>query len=427
MPIGNIFISYRRDDTPGHAGRIYDRLNARYPNRVFMDVTGIGLGDDFVVAIEQQVIACRVFIAVIGSQWASITDQAGRRRLDQPEDFVRLEVAAALKRQITIIPVFVKGARMPDPSTLPADIAPLTRRQALEISEGDFNHDVARLIDRLETIFKRPIGESTIYQTDPGTESWYRRLLAWLHGRLAWRIGLVVAGLLVMGAIGLFTSLHNFSPKSDRNENNGNNGPNRNTASPEPTVFIPPTHSARFVNSRKDLSGALAEHYVDFSFYYPKTWVEDTKAGVAGARNFVKVDRILDSNPELTQENFTVGWYSSGGSPSDEFPSLIENLSLQFKQTVPEYHKTWEGPTKVNSLEGYEFRFEGVSRNTARGDIRMWGRVIFLPPQDGSTNGVTIVMLATSLAPEIRSENDVGLKGEAPLILQSFRFGTPRS
>jgi hypothetical protein len=426
MPIGNIFISYRRDDTPGHAGRIYDRLNARYPNRVFMDVTGIGLGDDFVVAIEQQVIACRVFIAIIGSQWASITDQAGRRRLEQPEDFVRLEVAAALKRQITIIPVLVRGARMPDPSTLPADIAFLTRRNALEITENDFNHDVARLIDRLETIFKRPIGEPTIYQTDPGTESWYRRLQAWLHGRLAWRLGLVVAGLLLMGAIGLFVSLHNFGPQPNWNENNGNNGFNRKTASPEPSGFVPPTHSARFVNSKEGLSGALAEHYVDFSFYYPRTWVVDTKAGVAGARNFVKVDRILDSNPELTQENFTVGWYHSGGSPATEFPALAENLSSQIKRTVPEYAKTWEGPTKVNSLEGYEFRFEGLSRNTPRGDIRMWGRVMFVPPQDGSTNGVTIVMLATSLAPEIRSENDVGLKGEAPVILKSFQFGAPR-
>jgi hypothetical protein len=77
---------------------------------------------------------------------------------------------------------------------------------------------------------------------------------------------------------------------------------------PEPTRFVPTTHSARFVDSREGLSGMLAEHYVDFSFYYPKTRVADTGAGVAGARNFVRVDRILDGNKELTQESFAVGW-----------------------------------------------------------------------------------------------------------------------
>src|SRR5689334_14148384 len=98
MSTGNIFISYRRDDTSGHAGRLYDRLKDRFPGRVIMDVTSIDLGDDFVDEIERQLGACVVFIELIGHEWATITDQSGRRRLDEPRDFVRLEVAIALRR-----------------------------------------------------------------------------------------------------------------------------------------------------------------------------------------------------------------------------------------------------------------------------------------------------------------------------------------
>jgi hypothetical protein len=118
-----------------------------------MDVTNINLGDDFVEAIERKVGDCGVFIELIGKQWATITDSAGRRRLDHPQDWVRLEVASALRRSITVIPVLVHGATMPDASTLPEDVAPLTRHNALEITESDFDHDVERLIDRLNKIF----------------------------------------------------------------------------------------------------------------------------------------------------------------------------------------------------------------------------------------------------------------------------------
>jgi hypothetical protein len=77
----------------------------------------------------------------------------------------------------------------------------------------------------------------------------------------------------------------------------------------------------------------------------------------------------------------------------------------------------------VGVYEGYGFRFEGISRNTDRGNINLWGRVIILPPVDGSKNGVTLLMLTTSLAPELKSVDDVGVKGELPMMLESFRFG----
>src|SRR5712692_1553041 len=192
----------------------------------------------------------------------------------------------------------------------------------------------------------------------------------------------------------------------------------------EPPPYSPPSDAVEFVNSNKNLDGKLAEHYMDFSFYYPERWQKDAKAGVPGATNFAKVERRLP--PDFTQENFAVGWYSSSGSETNDrtlFPTLTENLSAQFAKNFPDYRKVSEGETKAGAYEGYEFRFESTSRNTAKGDLEVWGRVIFLPPVDGGKNGVTLLMLATSLAPELRSIDDVGAKGELPMLLESFRFG----
>ena len=104
----SIFISYRRDDSEGEAGRLYDDLVRAYGNdSVFMDVAGIAPGLDFRKAIDDNVAGCGVFLAIIGPQWATITDPGGQRRLDDANDFVRLEIASALARNIAVIPVLV--------------------------------------------------------------------------------------------------------------------------------------------------------------------------------------------------------------------------------------------------------------------------------------------------------------------------------
>ena len=198
------------------------------------------------------------------------------------------------------------------------------------------------------------------------------------------------------------------------------------SASPQIEVpsYTPPADAVAFVNSNDNLDGKLAEHYVDFNFYYPERWEKDPKAGVPGATNFVGVERRLP--PDFTQESFAVGLYSSAGSESADraaFPNLAANLSATFAKKFSDYHKVSEGETKAGVYDGYEFRFESTSRNTAKGNLKLWGRVIFLPPVNGEKNGVTLLMLATSLAPELRSIDDVGAKGELPMILQSFRFG----
>ncbi len=122
-----------------------------------------------------------------------------------------------------------------------------------------------------------------------------------------------------------------------------------------------------------------------------------------------------------------VGWYTSTGTFVGDLPSYkerVEEFSARLAKQVPEYRKVSEGPTKVNAMEGYEFRWEGLSRGTERGDLRLWGRVIFVPTgKEGDTTGATLNFVTTSLAPELSSVEDVGERGQAPVIIESFRFG----
>jgi hypothetical protein len=198
------------------------------------------------------------------------------------------------------------------------------------------------------------------------------------------------------------------------------------TQAPTPEeTFVPPPGTVQFINSNEKLDGKLAEHYLDFSFYYPEKWTRDPKSGVAGASNFVKVDRTLP--PDFTQENFAVGWYTSTGTfvgDMPSFPERAEEFSKSLAKIIPDYKKVSEGATKVNSMDAYEFRWEGLSKGTERGDLNLWGRVIFLPTgREGDTTGATLTMLCTNLAGELSSVEDVGSRGEAPVILDSFRFG----
>ena len=149
---GRIFISYRRDETAYPAGWLYDRLASQYGGgQVFKDVDSIKLGDDFVQVITRAVGSCDVLLALIGERWLTITDEHGRRRLDDPDDFVRLEIEAALTRNVRVIPILIDGARMPRADELPHSLVSLRRRQALELSPSRFEYDTGRLLKVLDT------------------------------------------------------------------------------------------------------------------------------------------------------------------------------------------------------------------------------------------------------------------------------------
>jgi hypothetical protein len=148
-----IFLSYRREDTSGYAGRIYDQLIERFSSeKVFMDLDAIHPGSDFIEAIERALDECDVFVVLIGRRWLNCTDPDDRRRLDNPEDFVRLELEAALRRGITIIPLLVHQAKMPTLAELPSSVSGLARRQALELSDRHWHRDILTFLEQLESL-----------------------------------------------------------------------------------------------------------------------------------------------------------------------------------------------------------------------------------------------------------------------------------
>lgn len=150
-----IFVSYRRDDSAGFAGRLTDALEARFgAGTVFRDVDDIRPGEDFVRSLESAIGTCVVLIAVIGRQWLAATDSTGRRRLEDPRDYVRLEIASALRRRMEVIPVLVEGAPMPAPADLPQPLAALSRRQAVVLGDGTWSTDLERLFQALEPHIK---------------------------------------------------------------------------------------------------------------------------------------------------------------------------------------------------------------------------------------------------------------------------------
>jgi hypothetical protein len=155
--MGKIFISYRRDDAGEAAGRLSDNLRECFgQDSVFMDVDGIGLGRDFRKVIGETLSQCGVMLAVMGKTWLQNTDAKGNRRLDQPADFVRLEIATALKRDIDVIPVCVQGAGVPSADDLPDDLKDFAFRNAIELTHAKWNSDAQLLIEHLRPIVEKP-------------------------------------------------------------------------------------------------------------------------------------------------------------------------------------------------------------------------------------------------------------------------------
>ena len=157
---GGVFISYRRQESSGLAGRLYDRLAARLgDDQVFMDVDTIAPGLDFAEVITQALSTCQVLLAVIGPHWVSATDEDGRRRLDDPDDIVRMEIQAALERNIRVIPILIDGAVMPRRQELPGQLASLSRRNALSLRHESFRVDADRLLEAIEPILRSASGQ----------------------------------------------------------------------------------------------------------------------------------------------------------------------------------------------------------------------------------------------------------------------------
>lgn len=213
-PSGRIFISYRRQETAYSAGWLYERLAAHFGReQLFKDIDSIAPGDDFAEAIANAVGSCDVLLALIGDQWLTLPDQQGRARLANPDDYVRLEIEAALARDVRVIPILVEGARLPRSDELPASLAGLPRRQALELSPSRFEFDLGKLLRVLDKTLaegrsKRGAGADRV-TSEPGGPTEPAQPVAapatgrrfrvarstWLVVALTVVVGLVVGGL----------------------------------------------------------------------------------------------------------------------------------------------------------------------------------------------------------------------------------------
>jgi tetratricopeptide (TPR) repeat protein len=196
---GKIFINYRRDDSPGTTGRLHDRLAQTFGRKnLFMDVDHVPAGVDFVDYLHKQVTACDVFLAIIGPNWLDAKDDDGRRRFGNPDDFVTIEIAAALTRNIRVIPVLVDGARTPKADKLPDSIKPLVRRNAVEVRNTNFGRDAEALANKVREALKDA-------PTVPRLQPFMASAAAWLMVPGRWR---KVAGsamaLLLVGWVGLY-------------------------------------------------------------------------------------------------------------------------------------------------------------------------------------------------------------------------------
>jgi hypothetical protein len=192
---------------------------------------------------------------------------------------------------------------------------------------------------------------------------------------------------------------------------NNSNNPTNNAVRTQP-----PAGTTRYSNSSEKFSGDLQNNYVDFSFDYPPAWKRDTDAGKGKSPNFVKIENATAD--EITLENFAVGYFSGQG---DLMPELANQMSKQFSRGFPEYKKVSEGATKIGSYEGYEFRFTAHAEDTPKGGLDLWGRTVLLPGSN-ERKGAVLTMIATSASEKIHNVNDVGEKGDLPIILNSFRF-----
>jgi len=157
--MSGIFVSYRRDDSRDIAGRLVDRLRQEYTaEQLFLDIDAIPVGTNFETVLADRLRICDVLLAVIGPQWVNAKDASGKRRLDEPADYVRREIASALKRNdVRVIPLLVSNATMPRAEDLPDDLKPLTSRQNYELRYERFNADANDLIAQLAGIV-RPAG-----------------------------------------------------------------------------------------------------------------------------------------------------------------------------------------------------------------------------------------------------------------------------
>lgn len=187
---------------------------------------------------------------------------------------------------------------------------------------------------------------------------------------------------------------------------------------PLPRTIAQPPNTVYFQNSKEDLKGDLAKNFLGFSLYYPKDWKENDAKG-----KYLDISKDAASGTLI--EQMLVSYYDSKGTfkaDTESFPALVEETNKTLKEIVPNYEVVSEGEKTVNNgWRAYEVRFKGSGKTANGENITLWGRRLFIPTErPGMKNGYVVTMLATSLSPDVKNVDDVGVKGEIAQILESF-------
>jgi hypothetical protein len=340
--MSGIFISYRREDSARWTGRLSEHLREQFgPESIFMDIDTIQPGADFTEALQTAVSSCDVLLAIIGPEWATVTDKSGKPRLEDPTDWVRTEIATALKRKIRVIPVLVGGASVPTTYLLPDDLDALALRQAHELTDKRWSYDVEQLVKTLPAARQRP---PTQLEATPTASS---------TGQFKW---VVIGVLTVTLAISAWMMLKPGTPSAPPRDDVPHASPQGNPGStpaqkpsakpeldkPKPAVASHITHlhagqEARFKENYPATFKVLATH-VDRA--RPDTWslsvtvrATGESAGTwLGSDNFrLLIDDVPQASTNLLGES-VAAHSAKEGTLEFTFPVTAQRLVLQLRQ-----------------------------------------------------------------------------------------------
>ncbi|MDP2043213.1 MAG: toll/interleukin-1 receptor domain-containing protein [Algoriphagus sp.] len=201
MANGKIFISYRREDTSGESGRLKDKLEQVFgQENIFYDVETLEAGLNFDQSIAKALNDSKVLLAMIGPHWLKVSDSTGTKRIQKPDDWVRKEIAEALKRELRVIPVLVNGAEMPDSDELPDDLKELSLKHAQELTSSRWNYDVGKLTEVLEKLVtKKPEPTPEPRPTPRPFVPPISKPKSWWARNYLWALGGIVGFLILVG------------------------------------------------------------------------------------------------------------------------------------------------------------------------------------------------------------------------------------
>lgn len=335
MSNNKIFVSYRRQDASGEAGRLVDHLQEVFgDSSVFLDVETIEAGLDFVQAINKALNSCKVLIAMIGPHWANIKDPEGNPRLFKEDDFIRIEIAAALERDIRVIPVLVNGASMPTTDQLPENLQALTRRHAQELSSSRWKYDCEQLTE----VLKKIVGYQEVPPPKPKPQPTppIRKQKSWLEKNYLWILGAFVI-LLILANLGSGDDYKNggggYEPEP-RPIVDGSEGEIQPSNDPPP--YTPPGNTNEFM----DVSGY---------------WLLQDKDGNQSALFFTQEAEEV-SFIEYNLFDMEIGrgsGYLDGNSLNTDYYNSILGISGEFKLSSANKGTSWTGRANFPSLGTY--------------------------------------------------------------------------